>query len=74
MSLHVVNTFLFSIGIKGNFCILGVPNLLVGTFIMLKMKGVCLVAEPDKVLVGDLNEWVAIPLSPGQTRQKTNKD
>ena len=28
---------------------------------------VCLVAEPDKVLVGELNEWVANPLGPGQT-------
>ena len=27
----------------------------------------CLVAEPDKVLVGELNEWVANPLGPGQT-------
>ena len=26
-----------------------------------------LVAEPDKVLVGELNEWVANPLGPGQT-------
>ena len=25
------------------------------------------VAEPDKVLVGELNEWVANPLGPGQT-------
>ena len=28
----------------------------------------CLVAEPDKVLVGELKEWVANPLGPGQTR------
>ena len=28
---------------------------------------VCLVAEPDKVLVGELNKWVANPLGPGQT-------
>ena len=27
----------------------------------------CLVTEPDKVLVGELNEWVANPLGPGQT-------
>ena len=27
----------------------------------------CLVAEPDKVLVGGLNDWVANPLGPGQT-------
>ena len=27
----------------------------------------CLVAEPDKVLVGELNQWVANPLGPGQT-------
>ena len=27
----------------------------------------CLVAEPDKVLVGELNEWVANPLGPGRT-------
>ena len=27
----------------------------------------CLVAEQDKVLVGELNEWVANPLGPGQT-------
>ena len=27
----------------------------------------CLVAEPDKVLVGELNTWVANPLGPGQT-------
>ena len=27
----------------------------------------CLVAEPDKVLVGELNEWVANPLGQGQT-------
>ena len=26
-----------------------------------------LVAEPDKVLVGELNEWVANPQGPGQT-------
>ena len=26
-----------------------------------------LVAEPEKVLVGELNEWVADPLGPGQT-------
>ena len=25
------------------------------------------VAEPDKVLVGELNEWVAHPLGPDQT-------
>ena len=30
-------------------------------------KRVCLVAEADKVLVGELNEWVANPLGPGQT-------
>ena len=28
---------------------------------------VCLVAEPAKVLVGELNKWVANPLGPGQT-------
>ena len=27
----------------------------------------CLVAEPDNVLVGELNEWVANPLDQGQT-------
>ena len=27
----------------------------------------CLVAEPDKELVGELKEWVANPLGPGQT-------
>ena len=27
----------------------------------------CLIAEPDKVLVRELNEWVASPLGPGQT-------
>ena len=27
----------------------------------------CLVAEPDKVLVRELNEWVTNPLGPGQT-------
>ena len=27
----------------------------------------CTVAEPDKVLVGELNKWVANPLGPGQT-------
>ena len=27
----------------------------------------CLVAELDKVLVGELNKWVANPLGPGQT-------
>ena len=27
----------------------------------------CLVAEPDKELVGELKEWVAYPLGPGQT-------
>ena len=26
-----------------------------------------MVAEPDKVLVGELNGWVANPLGPGQT-------
>ena len=26
-----------------------------------------MVAEPDKVLVGEVNEWVANPLGPGQT-------
>ena len=26
-----------------------------------------MVAEPDKVLVGERNEWVANPLGPGQT-------
>ena len=26
-----------------------------------------MVAEPDKVLVGELNEWVANPLGQGQT-------
>ena len=30
-------------------------------------KAECLVAEPDKVLVGELNEWVANPLGLGQT-------
>ena len=34
------------------------------TFLGLKC---CLVAEPDKVLVGELNKWVANPLGPGQT-------
>ena len=28
---------------------------------------ICLVAEPDKVLVGELNKLVANPLGPGQT-------
>ena len=32
-----------------------------------RLFGRCLVAEPDKVLVRELNEWVANPLSPGQT-------
>ena len=32
-----------------------------------KYGQLCLVAEPDKVLVGELNEWVANPLGPGQT-------
>ena len=32
-----------------------------------KNAKLCLVAEPDKVLVGELNEWVANPLGPGQT-------
>ena len=27
----------------------------------------CVVAEPDKVLVGEINEWVANPIGPGQT-------
>ena len=39
MSVHVVSTFLFSIGIKGNFCILGVPNLLVGDVYHVKNEG-----------------------------------
>ena len=30
-------------------------------------ENVCLVAEPDKVLVRELNEWVTNPLGPGQT-------
>ena len=30
------------------------------------MVGV-LVAEPDKVPVGELNKWVANPIGPGQT-------
>ena len=34
---------------------------------MVFLKFICLVAEPDKVLVGELNEWVANPLGPGQT-------
>ena len=32
-----------------------------------KRPNPCLVAEPDKVLVGEVNEWVANPLGPGQT-------
>ena len=39
VSVHVVNTFLFSLGIKGNFCILGVPNLLVGRAYHVKTVG-----------------------------------
>ena len=31
------------------------------------IKSYGLVAEPDKVLVGELNKWVANPLGPGQT-------
>ena len=34
---------------------------------MYSIVSLCLVAEPDKVLVGELNEWVANPLGPGQT-------
>ena len=30
---------------------------------------ICFVAEPDKVLVGELNEVVANPLGPGQTSE-----
>ena len=33
----------------------------------IKTKGKCMVAEPDKVLVEEINEWVANPLGPGQT-------
>ena len=33
----------------------------------LSMVQICLVAELDKVLVRELNDWVANPLGPGQT-------
>ena len=36
-------------------------------FIFFNMDSPCLVAEADKVLVGELNKWVAHPLGPGQT-------
>ena len=39
MSVHVVNKFLFSLGIKGDFCVLGVPNLLVGSVYHVKNEG-----------------------------------
>ena len=45
-NVEVVNMFLFSIGIKGNFFILGVPNLLVGSVYHVKNEG-CLL----KVLI-----------------------
>ena len=35
---------------------------------------VCLVSEPDKVLVGELNKWVSNPLGPGQTSALQMKD
>ena len=39
VSVHVVNKFLFSLGIKGDFCVLGVPNLLVGSVYHVKNEG-----------------------------------
>ena len=30
VNVHVVNTFLFFLEVRGNFCVLHVPNLLVG--------------------------------------------
>ena len=33
----------------------------------------CLVAEPDKVLVGELKEWVANPLGPDQIKTRSAK-
>ena len=39
MSVHVVNKFLFSLGIKGDFCVLGVPNLWVGSIYHVKNEG-----------------------------------
>ena len=33
------NMFLFSLGVKGNFCALGVPNLLVGSIYHAKNEG-----------------------------------
>ena len=39
MIVHVVNTFLFSLGIKGDFCFLDVPKLLVGDVYHVKNEG-----------------------------------
>ena len=39
VSVYVVNTFLFSLGIKGDFGILGLPNLLVGSIYQVKNGG-----------------------------------
>ena len=39
MSVHVVNMFLFSLGIRGNFCFSHVPNLLVGDVYNFKNEG-----------------------------------
>ena len=39
VSVHIVNAFLFSLGIKGDFCILGIPNLLVGSVCHVKNEG-----------------------------------
>ena len=42
VSVHIVNTFLFSLGIKGDVCFEAFPTFWWGTFIMLKMKVVYL--------------------------------
>ena len=39
VSVHIVNTLLFYLGIKGNFCFLGFPNLLVGSIYHVKNEG-----------------------------------
>ena len=36
---YVVKRFLFSLGVRGNFCVLHIPNLLVGDVYHVKNKG-----------------------------------
>ena len=55
----IIGTFT-SLGIKGNFCFLGVPNLLVGSFYHVKNEG-CLL---DVLIMRLFNQTLSIYANP----------